>query len=240
MNTPIECEYSIEGNGPPIFLIHGIGSARDAWRFIIPKIINNFTVVTYDLRGHGESPKPTTEFFLDDLVEDLEYLRKKLEINKAYFIGHSLGGMIGPAYSLKYSKHVLALGLFSTAAGRTKEDKEKISAVIKSMEDQGLSKILPTLINRWFTDEFIANNPKVVEQRIKQVTNTNPRIFLNVFRIYANTEMSPWLKELLIPTLVLTGENDEACNPRLNKLIADTIPSRSIIAAISNARIYSV
>ena len=55
------------------------------------------------------SPKPTTEFFLDDLVEDLEYLRKKLEINKAYFIGHSLGGMIAPAYSLKYSKHVLAL-----------------------------------------------------------------------------------------------------------------------------------
>ena len=116
MRTPFKCKYSIEGKGPPIFLIHGIGSARDAWRFIIPKIKNNFTVVAYDLRGHGESPKPTTEFFLDDLVEDLEFLRKKLVIDKAYFVGHSLGGMIGPAYSLKYPKHVLALGLFSTVA----------------------------------------------------------------------------------------------------------------------------
>ena len=41
--------------------------------------------------------------------------------------------------------------------------------------------------------------------------------------------MSPWLKELLIPTLVLTGENDGACNPRLNKLIADTIPTSKLV-----------
>ena len=52
MSTPIECKYSVEGNGPPIFLIHGIGAARDAWRFIVPKIRSNFTVITYDLRGH--------------------------------------------------------------------------------------------------------------------------------------------------------------------------------------------
>ena len=155
MSTPIECKYSVEGNGPPIFLIHGIGAARDAWRFIVPKIRSNFTVITYDLRGHGRSLKPTSKFLLDDLVEDLEYLRKKLNINKAYFAGHSLGGMIAPAYALKYPKHVLALGLFSTAAGKTKEDKEKILAVIKSMEEQGVSDVLPTLIDRWFTDPFL-------------------------------------------------------------------------------------
>ena len=43
MSTPIECKYSIEGNGPPLFLIHGIGATRDAWRFIVPKIKSNFT-----------------------------------------------------------------------------------------------------------------------------------------------------------------------------------------------------
>ena len=229
MSTLIECEYSIEGKGPPIFLIHGIGSSRDDWRFIIPKIKNNFTVVSYDLRGHGKSPKPTTEFFLDDLVEDLEYLRKKLEIKKAYFIGHSLGGMIGPAYSLKYSKHVLALGLFSTAAGRTKEDKEKVLTVIKSMENQSVSKILPTLIDRWFTDEFIKIFPNVVERRIQQVINTDSEIFMNVFRIYANTEMSPWLHKITFPTLILTGENDGGCNPRLNKFIASKIPNSKLV-----------
>ena len=229
MSAPIECKYSVEGNGPPIFLIHGIGAARDAWRFIVPKIRSNFTVITYDLRGHGRSPKPTSKFLLEDLVEDLEYLRKKLNFNKAYFAGHSLGGMIAPAYALKYSKHVLALGLFSTAAGRTKDDREKILTVIKSMEKQGVAEVLPTLIDRWFTDSFISSSPDIIERRIQQVINTNPEIFMNVFRIYANTEMSSWLHKIKAPTLVLTGENDSACNPRLNKFIAGQIPNSKLI-----------
>ena len=229
MSRPIECKYSIEGNGPPIFLIHGIGAARDAWRFIVPKIRSNFTVITYDLRGHGRSPKPPTKFLLDDLVEDLEYLRKKLNINKAYFAGHSLGGMIAPAYALKYSKHVLALGLFSTAAGRAKDEREKILAVIKSMEDQGVSEVLPTLIDRWFTDSFISSSSDIIEHRIQQVINTDPEIFLDVFRIYANTEMGPWLHKIKFPTLILTGEKDGGCSPKLNKFIADQIPNSKLV-----------
>ena len=229
MSTPIECKYSIEGKGPPIFLIHGIGAALDAWRFIAPKIRSNFTVITYDLRGHGKSPKPPTKFLLDDLVEDLEYLRKKLDIHRAYFAGHSLGGMIAPAYALKYSKHVLALGLFSTAAGRTKDDREQILAVIKSMEEQGVSKVLPTLIDRWFTDSFISSSPDIIERRIQQVINTDPEIFLDVFRIYANTEMGPWLHKINFPTLILTGEKDGGCNPKLNKFIADQIPNSKLV-----------
>ena len=229
MNTPIECKYSVEGNGPPLFLIHGIGAARDAWRFIVPKIRSNFTVITYDLRGHGRSPKTLTKFLLDDLVEDLEYLRKKLNFNKAYFAGHSLGGMIAPAYALKYSRHVLALGLFSTAAGRTKNDREKILAVIKSMEKQGVSEVLPTLIDRWFTDPFISSSPDIIERRIQQVINTDQEIFMNVFRIYANTEMGPWLHKINFPTLILTGEKDGGCNPKLNKFIADQIPNSKLV-----------
>ena len=229
MSTPIECKYSVEGNGPPLFLIHGIGAARDAWRFIVPKIRSNFTVITYDLRGHGSSPKNLTKFLLDDLVEDLEYLRKKLNFNKAYFAGHSLGGMIAPAYALKYPRHVLALGLFSTAAGRTKDDREKILTVIKSMEKQGVSEVLPTLIDRWFTDSFISSSPDIIERRIQQVINTNPEIFMNVFRIYANTEMGPWLHKIKFPTLILTGEKDAGCNPKLNKFIADQIPNSKLV-----------
>ena len=182
MIKPIVCDYSITGRGQPLFLIHGIGAARDAWRFMIPKLSKHFTVISYELRGHGTSPKPSKKFSMKDLVHDLESLRENLNIEKAHFIGHSLGGMIAPAYARKYPNRVISLGLLSTAAGRTKEDRSKLSNIIKSMENNGIPRILNTLISRWFTDEFIANNPEVVEQRIKQVTNTDPRIFLNVFR----------------------------------------------------------
>ena len=229
MIKSIVCDYSIEGKGQPLFLIHGIGAARDTWRFMIPKLREHFTVISYDLRGHGTSPKSSNEFDLQDLVLDLEHLRERLGFEKAHFAGHSLGGMIAPAYALKYPEHVIALGLLSTAAGRTKEDREKVLAVVKSMEDQSISKILPTLIDRWFTEEFIKTSSDIIECRIQQVIKTDPKIFMNVFRIYANTEMSPWLHKIKFPTLVLTGENDGACNPRLNKFIADQIPNSKLI-----------
>ena len=45
---------------------------------------------------------PSYEFDLNDLVLDLENLRERLGFEKAIFVGHSLGGMIAPAYALKY------------------------------------------------------------------------------------------------------------------------------------------
>ena len=68
----LDCHYSIIGSGPAIFLTHGIGAAEDAWRFIVPKLSKNFTVITYDLRGHGKSPVTNKNFGLEDLVLDLE------------------------------------------------------------------------------------------------------------------------------------------------------------------------
>ena len=118
MNNAIDCAYTIEGNGPALFLIHGIGAARDAWRYVCPSLTDRFTVITYDLRGHGVSPLPEKEFGLDDLVADLELLRQRTVIDKAHFAGHSLGGMIGPAYARAHPDRVLSLGLLSTAAFR--------------------------------------------------------------------------------------------------------------------------
>ena len=107
--SPINCSYSIEGKGPALFLIHCIGAARDAWRFVLPELIKKFTVITYDLRGHGSSPVSMDDFNLEDLVEDLELLRHSTGFKSAFFAGHSLGGMIAPAYALTVSYTHLTL-----------------------------------------------------------------------------------------------------------------------------------
>ena len=221
--------FSIEGKGPPLFLIHGIGAARNAWRFLLPVLREHFTVVTYDLRGHGSSELPDGEFGLDELVDDLEQVRIRTGIEQAHFAGHSLGGMIAPAYARKYPDRVLSLGLLSTAAGRTEEDSHKVWSVVREMESRGISEVLPTLTKRWYTDQFIEQHPDVVEARLKQVVDTDAAVFLNVFRIYAGTEMLPWLHEIKQPALVMTGENDGGCNPRLNRLIADSLPNSELV-----------
>ncbi|MEO0567116.1 MAG: alpha/beta hydrolase [Pseudomonadota bacterium] len=227
--SAIDCEFSIEGNGPPLFLIHGIGAARNTWAKAMPALTQHFKVVSYDLRGHAASPMPDAPFDLDDLVTDLERVRERTGIERAHFAGHSLGGMIGPAYALQYPNRVLSLGLLSTAAFRTEEDSTKVWAVVQAMEEKGIPKVLPTLTDRWFTDRFLEKHGDVVERRLQQVIDTDPEVFLNVFRIYAGTEMSQWLHQITAPSLVLTGENDGGCNPRLNREIEAALPNSQLV-----------
>ena len=226
---PIDCEMTVESSGPPLILVHGIGAARDAWRFMVPKLKQHFTVISYDLRGHGTSPLPGAVFGLDELVADLERVRERAGFNKVNIAGHSLGGQIGPAYARKYPDRVLKLGLLSTAAFRTDDDSAKVWGVVKAMEDKGIPQVLETLTARWFTDGFIAANPDLVARRLKQVVDTDPNVFMNVFRIYAGVEMGPWLHEVTAPSLVLTGENDGGCNPRLNRLIDEALPHSELV-----------
>ena len=225
----IDCNYSVTGSGPAIFLTHGVGGAEDAWRFITPKLKSMFTVVTYDLRGHGKSPVDNKDFNLDDLVFDLERVREKTNIQKAHFMGHSLGGMIAPAYAKKFPERVLSVGLLSTVAGRSDEDKQKVWSVISDLKDKGVEQTLKNLTNRWFTDNFIEKNPDLVSRRLKQVIDTDKDVFINVFKIYAETEMISWLKDIKKPCLFMTGENDGGCTPFHNKKMSNEVKDSKLV-----------
>lgn len=225
----IDCAYTVTGQGPALFLIHGIGARRATFAKLVEGLRDRFTCISYDLRGHGASPLPEGRFGLEDLVDDLEALRAKLGIEVAHFAGHSLGGMIGPAYARRYPDRVLSLGLWSTAAFRTEDDSAKVMGVVAAMREKGIGQVLDTLTARWFTDDFCAAHPEVIEWRKQQVMDTNPDVFLNVFDIYAETEMGPWVHEITAPSQVLTGELDGGCNPRLNTLIAAALPHSELV-----------
>ena len=225
----VEVSYRVEGQGPALYLVHGIGSRKTTWDALIDGLRNDFTCVSYDLRGHGDSPLPPTPYSLDDLVDDLEALRQKLGHDKIHVAGHSLGGMIGPAYARAYPERALSVGLLSTAAGRSDEDRAKLRAVGEAMEQNGIVETLGTFVARWFTDAFIEAHPEVVEARLQQVQDTPPDVFLSVFWIYATTEMAPWLQQVKCPCLVLTGELDGACNPRLNRFMHEQLPDSRLV-----------
>ena len=113
------------------------------------------------------------------------------------------------------------------------EDKIKVQAVLENMREKGIGPILTTLTERWFTDKFIKQRSADVEFRLQQVLETDAEVFLDVFRIYAETEMSPWLNKIKHSCLILTGENDGGCSPRLNHLIADSL-SNSELCILKN------
>lgn len=225
----VDCAYTVTGQGEPLILIHGIGARRATFTKLVEGLKDRFTCISYDLRGHGESPVPVGRFGLDDLVDDLEALRAKLGIERAHLAGHSLGGMIGPAYARRYPDRVQSLGLWSTAAFRTEDDSAKVMGVVALMREKGIGQVLDTLTARWFTDGFVEAHPEVIAWRKQQVMDTPAEVFLNVFDIYAETEMAPWLHEITAPAQIITGENDGGCNPRLNRLIASAMYGAELV-----------
>ena len=227
--SAVPVSYEVSGRGPPLYLVHGVGARKSAWDGLVPGLAQRFTCVRYDLRGHGQSPVPETPFTLGQLVEDLEGLRRRLGHEKIHIAGHSLGGMIAPAYARQYPARVLSLGLLSTAAGRNADERAKLRAVGEAMQRKGVEAVINTFIERWYSDAFISAHPEAVETRIRQVLDTPEAVFLNVFWIYAGTEMLPWLGEISHPCLVLTGALDAACNPRLNACMAKALPNAELV-----------
>ena len=168
------------------------------------------------------------KFYLEDLVNDLENLRSKLYLNKIHLIGHSLGGQIGPAYVRKFPNNAISLTMLSTAAFRTNSEKQKTLNLINDIRNIGLDAVVPKLINRWYTDEFTKKNPNLILKRIKMIKEMNIETFCRVFWIYATCTMEEWLNEISIPTLLITGENDLSCNPKINMKMAEVIKNSKL------------
>jgi pimeloyl-ACP methyl ester carboxylesterase len=102
-NTGIELSYRDWGSaGPPMLLLHGLGSTHHIWDLAAPLLSERFRVVAYDQRGHGFSEKPDGGYDLDTMVEDLRGLVEALGLGPGYIVGHSWGGSIALAYAGRY------------------------------------------------------------------------------------------------------------------------------------------
>ena len=140
MSDAVEVSHLVSGEGPPLYMVHGIGSRKVTWDGLLPTLEPHFTCVRFDLRGHGDSPVPPVPYTLDQLVDDLEGLRHRLGHDRIHVVGHSLGGMIGPRYAQRYPEHTATVGLLSTAAGRTDDDRAKVMGVVARMRSAARSR----------------------------------------------------------------------------------------------------
>ena len=224
-----ERHFSVHGNGPPVIFIHGVGADRTSWRAITSLLSNDFTCICYDLPGHGLSPKPELPMTLDDLVSDLENLRAQLNFSRVHLCGNSLGAMVACGYARRFPDRVMSLALISTAAFRSPEDSARLRDSTVKIRKQGVVPLLDSFISRWFTDEFVRARPEIVDARKKQLLATDNDVFADAFRLYAETEMSPWLNEVSVRSLVMTGECDVNCSPRLNVKLSDALHASRMI-----------
>jgi pimeloyl-ACP methyl ester carboxylesterase len=112
--------YDIRGAGPPLMLLHGGGSSRQDWHTggYVQCLQGDFTVISVDLRGHGESSKPTdpASYTTEKLGQDLLDVADACEVERFILWGYSYGGNVG-RYLAARSDRILRLVLVGCRLG---------------------------------------------------------------------------------------------------------------------------
>jgi esterase len=97
----VQLNYNISGEGRPLIILHGLfGSARN-WSGIARRLGEDYRVIAVDLRNHGDSGH-AADMTYADMVADLYGLLQELELDTAWFLGHSMGGKAAMGFALTY------------------------------------------------------------------------------------------------------------------------------------------
>jgi len=90
----LEVFYEARGSGEPVLLVHGLGSSTEDWEPQVNALRREFTVVAYDVRGHGRTAKPAGAYSVSQFAADAAALISALKLGPVHVVGLSMGGMI--------------------------------------------------------------------------------------------------------------------------------------------------
>ena len=165
----IRSNFQVDGDGPWVTFIHGIGSAIEGWDGIVAELSDRFRCLRYDLRGHGESPLPPLPYGLDEYVADLAALLDRRDVPATHLVGHSLGGMIAQGYALRHPERVGKIVLVSTVAGRNAEERQAIVGLVETLEREGAASILDPVCD---LITLISQSPQALLKRLQRIVRS--------------------------------------------------------------------
>ena len=105
----IQLHYVIGGQGDPVVLLHGWPQTWYEWRHVMPALAKNYTVIAPDLRGLGDSSKPTTGYDGKTVAEDIHQLVAQLGFKDSFLVGHDLGALVAFSYAAAHPDEVRRL-----------------------------------------------------------------------------------------------------------------------------------
>lgn len=108
--------YRVEGSGPPLVLVQGVGVCGSGWTPQVRDLRDEFTCLTFDNRGMGESQPVGAPITVPQMAEDALWLMSHLGWDSAHVAGHSLGGPVELEMALSQLRRVRSLSLLCTLA----------------------------------------------------------------------------------------------------------------------------
>ena len=221
--------YLKKKNTIPLVFIHGVGLDYRMWDNQVSSL-NEFSILTYDLLGHGKTPFNKDKLTLKDFSDQLLGLLDNLKIEKINLIGFSLGSLIALDFSSHFQNRIEKLILIGTTYKRSEQER---SLVMDRYNQAKLNKpISKQALKRWFSDKYLEDNSKTYDLFMK-ILDKKPedhKNFLKAYELFANHyDDLEAIKKIDRKTLVMTGSDDTGSTPAMSKeLVKDLVNSTYI------------
>jgi pimeloyl-ACP methyl ester carboxylesterase len=220
----LHCERGTEN--PPIVLIHGAAGTHLYWPPEIRRLAG-YCVYAPDLPGHGKSSALDGQQRIDDYAGYLVHWLESIQVRRAVFIGHSMGGAIALTLAINHPESVVGIGLISSGARlRVNPD------LLKFAEDSTTYiKALDLMVSCSFSSDAPT---RLVDLASKRLMETRHSVFLGDLRACDRFDVMDQLSTVLQPTLVVCGEEDQMTPTRYAQYLSNSIPNAQLLT-IQNA-----
>jgi pimeloyl-ACP methyl ester carboxylesterase len=225
----IELSFDRAGNGPPLLLIMGMSGTKHHWgEPLLEELHRDFDTIVYDHRDTGESTRTGEPFTIAQLAEDAAGLLRALQIDSAYVMGISMGGMVAQELALSHPERLRALVLgctYSGGEGSSLTSEDVLRRLMEGMSSGDRERAIRTAWEVNVSPRFAAEKDAYatfLENGLRY--GVSVPVIMEQMRAVTGHDTSERLADLQAPTLVVHGTLDEMLPVQNGHMIAERIP----------------
>lgn len=212
---------------PPLLLSNSLGTNLTLWDGQMPALTRHFRVIRYDSRGHGQSDAPRGPYSIWRLGRDALNVLDALEIEKAHFLGLSMGGMVGLWLLANAPDRIGRAVLANTAASMPPPDHWNMR--IRMARENGMAAIAPMVANLWFPTGFRERNPEAVARIQAMLAGTTAHGYAACCAALRDMDQRETIRSIRKPVLVIGGRYDQSTPPDRSRAVAAAIPDAKFL-----------
>jgi pimeloyl-ACP methyl ester carboxylesterase len=226
--------YQISGNGPALVLLHGFLESKAIWNDFAEILQNDFTVITIDLPGHGDSGLIAGMHSMQLMAETVKVVFEAEKIEKAVVAGHSMGGYVALQFAVNHEELLQGLVLFHSHANadtdEAKENRRRTINIVNQNRGGFIRQFIPDLFDQKHIEQYTEEIKKLMDQAALM---TPEAIVAALSGMRDRPNQLQYLLLTEIPVMFIIGKQDSRM-PYNQVLAQAVIPSHSEILLLED------